>query len=123
MGVSLEINLKRTAHRRASAVGADQIGSGEPARSLRGLDRHLDTVVALLDGADPRREFDGEVRQSSEARKRDVGELMLLALHDMRIACVSPQEAEIELGDNFAAGAIPDAEFGFDQSAPSDVAS
>src|SRR5262249_8504562 len=49
----------------------------------------------------------------------DVSELMLLALHDMRIARLVPQQAEIELGNNFATGTIPDAELGFDQSTPS----
>jgi hypothetical protein len=107
MGVSLEIDLKRAAHSRASAIGANQIGFGEPARSLGRLDLHVHVAVALLNGADPRRGRDGDVGQSSQARKHDVGELMLLALHNVGRACVVPQQAEIERGDNFRPPDLP----------------
>ena len=57
----------------------------------------------------------------AEALDGHVGELVLLALHDERVAGVVLQDAEIELGDHFASGAIPDPEFGLDQTARDDV--
>ena len=50
-----------------------------------------------------------------------IGELVLLALHDEGVARVVLQDAEIELGDHVARGAIPDPEFGLDQTARDDV--
>ncbi len=57
----------------------------------------------------------------AKALDRHGGELVLLALHDERVARVILQDAEIELGDQFAGGAIPDPEFGLDQTARDDV--
>src|SRR5580704_9943026 len=57
----------------------------------------------------------------AKALDRHGGELVLLALHDERVARVVLQDAEIELGDHFAGGAIPDPEFGLDQTARDDV--
>src|ERR1700728_841873 len=57
----------------------------------------------------------------AKALDRHIGELVLLALHDEGVARVSFQDAEIEFGDQFARGAIPDPEFGFDQTAGDDV--
>src|SRR5580700_832810 len=57
----------------------------------------------------------------AKALDRHICELVLLALHDEGVARVSFQDAEIELGDQFARGAIPDPEFGLDQTAGDDV--
>src|SRR5580704_5525108 len=57
----------------------------------------------------------------AKALDRHGGELVLLALHDERVARVSFQDTEIELGDQFARGAIPDPEFGLDQTTRDDV--
>src|ERR1700688_818245 len=59
--------------------------------------------------------------QPAKALDRHSGELVLLALHDERVARVVLQDAEIELGDQFPRGAIPDPEFGLDQTARDDV--
>src|SRR5580658_664325 len=57
----------------------------------------------------------------AETLDRHSGELVLLALHDEGVAGVVLQDAEIELGDQFTGGAIPDPEFGLDQTARHDV--
>src|ERR1700722_19088802 len=57
----------------------------------------------------------------AKALDRHGSELVLLELHDEGIARVILQDAEIELGDQFAGGAIPDPEFGLDQTARDDV--
>src|ERR1700730_11489960 len=62
------------------------------------------------------------MREHAKALDRQGGELVLLALHDEGVARVILQDAEIELGDQFAGGAIPDPEFGLDQPACDDVA-
>src|SRR5580700_8801149 len=61
------------------------------------------------------------MREPTKALDRHGGELVLLALHDERVARVVLQDAEIEFGDQFAGGAIPDPEFGLDQAAGDDV--
>src|SRR3984957_3523051 len=57
----------------------------------------------------------------AKALDRHGSELVLLELHDEGIARVILQDAEIELGDHFAGGAIPDPKFGLDQAARDDV--
>src|ERR1700688_4977749 len=59
--------------------------------------------------------------EPAKALDRHSGELVLLALHDKGVARVVLQDAEIELGDQFPRGAIPDPEFGLDQTARDDV--
>jgi hypothetical protein len=72
----------------------------------------------LLETTDTRREFDLDVRQRLQPTEGYIGQLVLLALHDIRIARVILQHSEIELGNDGAAGTIPDAELGFDQAPP-----
>src|SRR6185436_19289719 len=56
--------------------------------------------------------------QRSQPIEGNIGQLVLLALHDIGIARVVLQHSEIEFGDDGAANTIPDAEFGFDQTTP-----
>ena len=49
MGVALEFDPHRLAHRRAAAVAADQVGRRDPLGAGRGLDIDLDAVVMLLE--------------------------------------------------------------------------
>src|SRR3954452_16867762 len=118
MGVALELDVEALAHRRAAAVRADQIGGWYLARSGRRLDLDLDPIVELLETTDARRELDLDVRQHLQPTEGYIGELVLLALHDIRKARVMLQYSEIELGNDGAAGTIPDAELGFDQTPP-----
>ena len=87
----------------------------DPARRL---DLDLDPIVVLLETTDARREFDLDVRQHLQPTEGYIGQLVLLALHDIRKARVILQHSEIEFGDDGAAGTIPDAELGFDQAPP-----
>ena len=101
MGVSLELDVEALAHRRASAVAADQIGRARyRCVSGRRLDLDLDAIVVLLEAADARREFTLAFGSALQPLDRHVGELVLLALHDIRIARVVLQHAEIEFGDD-----------------------
>ena len=86
--------------------------------SGRRLDLDLDPIVVLLETTDARREFDLDVRQHLQPTEGYIGQLVLLALHDIGKARVMLQYSEIELGDDGAAGTIPDAELGFDQTPP-----
>src|SRR5262249_39655399 len=57
MGIAFERDAERLAHRRTSAIGADQIRSGEPPRPRGALDPDLDPVVELLERHDAGREL------------------------------------------------------------------
>ena len=121
MRKTFEVDAERFAHRRAAAVTADQIAAGDAAGARRRLDLDFDPVVELLEIHDARRECHRGMGKSAKALDRHRGELVLLALHDERVARVMLQDAEIELGDHFASGAIPNSEFGLDQTARDDV--
>src|SRR5207253_8560768 len=45
MGVAFELDPQRLAHRRASAVGADEVASGHGTGSAGTLDQDLDSIV------------------------------------------------------------------------------
>ena len=121
MRKTFEVDAERFAHRRAAAVAADQVAARDAAGAGRRLDLGFDPVVELLEIHDARRERHRGMSKPAKALDRHVGELVLLALHDEGVARVVLQDAEIELGDHFAGGAIPDPEFGLDQTARDDV--
>ena len=87
---------------------------------------HLMSLVASLalgnQGAASYFYFSAKQAGATEAElaavEGDHGQLVLLALDDVRITGIVPQHSEIELDDDLAAGAIPDAEPGLDQAAP-----
>ena len=110
MGVALELDAERLAHRRAAAVAADQVGARELALSLGALDLHLDAVGVLRECRHPHREFDLGVRERLQPFDRHGGELVLLALHGEGVGRLVLEDAEIELGHDLHALAVPDAE-------------
>src|ERR1700730_2429011 len=70
----------------------------------------------LLESRNPRGKRHGGMGVGLEPLDRHVGELVLLALHDVRIARVIFQQAKVELGDHLAGGAVPNAESRFDEA-------
>lgn len=121
MRKTFEVDAERFAHRRAAAVAADQVAAGNAAGARRRLDLGFDPVVELREIHDARRERHRGMGEAAKALDGHIGELVLLALHDEGVPGVILQDAEIELGDHFARGAIPDPEFGLDQTARDDV--
>ena len=121
MRISLEGRAERLAYRGATAVRADQVRSIELVRAPRVLDQHLDPVIELPQRRDPRGKIHSGLGKAAQALGRHVGELVLLALHDIRKAGVVFERAEVELGDNLAACPVPDAKLRLDQPAADDL--
>ena len=121
MGETFEVDAESLAHRRAAAVAADQVAANDAPGAGDRLDLGFDPVVELLEIREARRERHRGMGEPAKAFDRHPRELVLLALHDERVARVVLQDAEIELGGHVARGAIPDPEFGLDQTARDDV--
>ena len=121
MRVAREIDAQRLANGGTPAIGANETGGEDPPRAACGFDLHRDLVVILVERNDAGGEFDRRIGQRAEPLQRDRGELVLLALHHIGVARVVLQPAKIELGDNLAARAVPDAESRFDQAATDHV--
>jgi hypothetical protein len=74
-------------------------------------------IVELLYRRHAGGEFDARMRMAAQPLDGHVGELVLLALDDIGKAGVVPEHAKIELGDQLAAGPVPEAEFRLDEAA------
>jgi|SRR5690348_8103854 hypothetical protein len=81
---------------RLNSVGAVHLNP-DPAISLRNVDHLV-----------PKQHFD--IRKLSEALKKDLGGLELLALNDEWVICVTLENDVIELGDLLPAWPIPELE-------------
>ncbi len=115
--IALECDAECLAHGRAPAVGADQVAAGETFAPAATRHRDRDPIRALLDVGHLGRKVETGVCQAPQPRDPQVGELVLLALHDERIARVVRQHRMIELGDHLAGWAVPELERARDEAA------
>src|SRR5215475_903245 len=121
MGVAFERDVERLAHGRASAVRTHEIGAADLAGAVRALDRHIDAIVELLERGHAGAKIHAGMREAAQTLDRHIGELVLLALNDIGKARVVREQAEVELGDDLAGRAVPDAKLRLDQAAPDDL--
>src|SRR5262245_21333508 len=121
MGVAFERDVERLTHGRASAVRTHEIAAADLAGAVLALHHHIDAIVELLERGHAGAKVHAGMRNAAQTLDRHIGELVLLALNDIGKARVVREQPEVELGDDLAHRAVPDAKFRLDQAAPDDL--
>src|SRR5262249_9121364 len=107
---SLEGDAALLAHRRASAIGTDQIAAGVARKAVGSLHIDADRVPGLCNIDDLVPETYLDVAKLAHPLQQELGGLELFALHHKRMARVVFEHHVIEYGNQRCARPVPELE-------------